>query len=172
MNTWVKWLTLGLLTAVFGLLALGDAVAASVAVTLVTGILFVIAGAGQIIVGLGEPGGGHKIISVLLGIVMVLLGISFIKNPLEGTMSLALVVTILIAAGGIIRLFLAFAMRQTPYFWTGLLSGALSVLLAGYILANFAATSTSLLGILLGIELLFSGAGMIAFALFLRRRQV
>ena len=172
MNTWVKWLTLGLLTAVFGLLALGDAVAASVAVTLVTGILFVIAGAGQIIVGLGEPAGGHRIISVLLGIVMVLLGISFIKNPLEGTMSLALVVTILIAAGGIIRLFLAFAMRQTPYFWTGLLSGALSVLLAGYILANFAATSTALLGILLGIELLFSGAGMIAFALFLRRRQV
>ena len=172
MNTWVKWLGLGLLTALFGVLALGDAVAASVAVTLVTGILFVIAGAGQIIVGLGEPAGGHRIISVLLGIVMVLLGISFIKNPLEGTMSLALVVTILIAAGGIIRLFLAFAMRQTPYFWTGLLSGALSVLLAGYILANFAATSTSLLGILLGIELLFSGAGMIAFALFLRRRQV
>lgn len=46
------------------------------------------------------------------------------------------------------------------------------MLLAGYILANFAATSTALLGILLGIELLFSGAGMIAFALFLRRRQV
>ena len=76
MNTWVKWLTLGLLTAVFGLLALGDAVSASVAVTLVTGILFVIAGAGQIIVGLGEPGGGHRIIRVLLGIVKPDLGAS------------------------------------------------------------------------------------------------
>lgn len=171
MTTWVKWLVLGLVTAAFGLFALGNAVAASIAVTLVTGILFIIAGAGEIVVSFGEAGAGHKILGLLLGVIMVLLGISFISNPLEGTVSLALVVTILIAAGGAIRLFLAFAMRQTPFFWTMLLSGALSVLLAGYILANFAAASVALLGILLGIELLFNGAGLIAFAFFLRSRQ-
>lgn len=125
MTTWVKWLVLGLVTAAFGLFALGNAVAASIAVTLVTGMLFIIAGAGEIVVSFGEAGAGHKILGLLLGVIMVLLGISFISNPLEGTVSLALVVTILIAAGGAIRLFLAFAMRQTPFFWTMLLSGAL-----------------------------------------------
>jgi uncharacterized membrane protein HdeD (DUF308 family) len=171
MQNWVRWLLMGILSAVFGLLALGNAVAASIAVTLVTGVLFVIAGAGQIWIGVGEAGTGHKIFAVLLGVLMVVLGISFIKNPLEGTISLALLVTILIAAGGAIRLMLSLAMRQTPFFWSMLLSGALSVLLAGYILANFAAVSVALLGILLGIELLFSGAGLITFALFLRSRQ-
>ena len=49
-----------------------------------------------------------------------------------------------------------------------LISGALSILLAGYILANFARASVNLLGILLGIELLFNGAGLIVLAFFLR----
>jgi len=53
-------------------------------------------------------------------------------------------------------------------FWPMLLSGALSVLLAGYILANFFDIAPQLLGILLGVELLFNGAGLVALALFLR----
>jgi uncharacterized membrane protein HdeD (DUF308 family) len=62
----------------------------------------------------------------------------------------------------------AFKMKQTPLFWPMLLSGAVSVLLAGYIIAHFFEIAPALLGILLGIELLFNGTGLIAFALFLR----
>ena len=53
-------------------------------------------------------------------------------------------------------------------FWPMLISGAASVLLAGYILANFFEVAPQLLGILLGVELLFNGAGLIALAIFLR----
>jgi len=59
-------------------------------------------------------------------------------------------------------------MRDTPLFWPMLLSGAISVLLAGYIFANFFEIAPQLLGILLGIELLLNGAGLVALALFLR----
>jgi len=59
-------------------------------------------------------------------------------------------------------------MRQTAYFWPMLLSGALTIVLAAYIAVNFALVSVQLLGILLGIELLFNGAGLIALALFIR----
>ena len=50
-----------------------------------------------------------------------------------------------------------------------LISGALSVLLAGYIWANFETASISILGIMLGIELLFNGWGLIVMGLFARR---
>lgn len=170
MDNWMKWLAVGALSVLLGILALGNAVAASVAVTLVTGLFFVVAGAVQVVVGF-QDGGGHRILPVLLGALMLLLGVSFIANPLEGTVSLALVVTILIAASGVLRLALSWAMRASPYFWAMLLSGALSVLLAGYILANFAAVSVALLGLLLGIELIFNGAGLIVLSLFMRARQ-
>jgi uncharacterized membrane protein HdeD (DUF308 family) len=168
MRSWVAWLGLGILSVVFGVLALANAVAASVAVTIVTGAMLLIAGGVQAAVGWREEGTGHRFLSVGLGLLMLLLGLSFLANPLQGTVSLALVVTILIAASGILRLALAWSMRATPFFWWMLLSGALSILLAGYILANFADVSVVLLGLLLGIELVFNGAGLIVLALFVR----
>ncbi|MFV0244771.1 MAG: HdeD family acid-resistance protein [Qingshengfaniella sp.] len=168
MKTWVKWLCLGLLSVLFGVFALANTALASVAVTIFTGVLFLLTGGIQIAAGLGETSGGRKLLSVVLGGLMALIGISFISNPLEGVLSLSLLVTILIAGGGIVRLILAWNMRQTQYFWAMLLSGALSVLLAGFILANFASVSVQLLGTLLGIELLFNGAGLMAMAFFIR----
>lgn len=49
-----------------------------------------------------------------------------------------------------------------------LLSGVLTVLLAAYITANFFEVAPGLLGILLGIELLFNGIGLIVLAFFLK----
>jgi uncharacterized membrane protein HdeD (DUF308 family) len=167
MQDWMKWIVLGVVSIVFGVLALGNAVAASVAVTLVTGLLLTVAGSVQTYVAFGETG-GHRLWSLVLGIVTLLLGLSFMVNPLGGTVSLAILVTVFLVLGGVVRLVLSWAMRATRFFWPMLLSGALTVLLAGYILANFAAVSLSLMGILLGVELLFNGAGLIVLALFVK----
>lgn len=167
MRDWVKWLLLGLLSVVFGILALGNTVAASIAVTTITGAMFLIAGVAQTIAGLSGAMGG-RLASVLLGLLLSILGASFLFNPLEGAVSLALLVLILLIIGGLLRLSFSWMMRQTPFYWPMLLTGALTILLAGYIGANFAAASVQLLGVLLGVELLFNGAGLIALALFLR----
>jgi uncharacterized membrane protein HdeD (DUF308 family) len=168
MKPWVKWLILGVLSVLFGIFCLGNAVAASMAVTTVTGALLLVAGVFQIAAGFGDSGFGSKAMSFLLGALLAVLGISFLFNPLQGMISLALLVTILLAANGIVRIAFAFRMRTTRFFWPMLISGALSVLLAMFILANFATASVTLLGILLGVELLFNGAGLIALAFFLR----
>jgi len=168
MARWMTWVGLGAASLVFGVLALANAVAASVAVTVVTGVLFLVAGVGQVLAGLAEEGTARRVFTVGLGALMLFLGGSFLVHPMEGTVSLAILVTILIAVSGVIRLALAWNMRATRFFWPMLATGALSVLLAGYILANFAAVSVALLGILLGVELLFNGAGLIALGLFLR----
>lgn len=167
MQVWMKWGLLGLASVIFGILALGNAVATSIAVTLVTGLMLMVAGGVQVWLAMAADD-GHRIWSLVLGVVTLLLGLSFMVNPLGGTVSLAILVTVLLAASGVVRLVLSWAMRDTPFFWPMLISGALSVLLAGYILANFAAVSLSLLGILLGVELLFNGAGLIVLALFVK----
>lgn len=169
MAIWTKWLILGVVSVVFGFFALGNAVATSVAVTLVTGLLLVAAGAAQIWFALAERG-GHRLWSLLIGAMTGLLGLSFLLNPILGTVSLALLVTVLLATSGVVRLVLAWSMKDTAYFLPMLVSGALSVLLAAYVLANFGAASLSLLGILLGVELLFNGAGLIVLALFVKSR--
>ena len=168
MKIWVKWLILGILSVAFGFFVLSNPIAASVAVTTLAGIMFALAGIFQIFGGFGEDGIFGKLLGIGLGILMLILGLSFMFNPLEGVISLATLVTILFAASGITRLVSSFQMKETVFFWPMLISGALSVLLAGYIVANFFAVAPELLGLLLGIELLFNGMGLIILALFLR----
>jgi uncharacterized membrane protein HdeD (DUF308 family) len=102
---------------------------------------------------------------------MLFLGLSLTLHPLDGMISLATLVTILFAASGITRLISAFQMQKTSFFWPMLISGAFSVILAGYIVANFFEIAPSLLGLLLGIELLLNGMGLIILALFLRTNK-
>ena len=109
-----------------------------------------------------------RLLGLGLGVLMLLLGISLMFRPLEGILSLATLATILIGLNGVLRLLTAFRMKETPMFWPMLISGAASVLLAGYILANFFEVAPQLLGILLGVELLLNGGGLIALAVFLR----
>lgn len=168
MKTWVKWLILGVISVAFGVFVLANPVAASITVTMLAGIMFVLSGGFQIFAGFGEEGVGSKMLGIGLGLLMLVLGVSLMFHPLEGVVSLTLLVAILFAFSGVTRLITSFQMRDTPFFWPMLLSGALSVLLAGYILANFAAVAPSLLGILLGIELLFNGIGLIMLAFFVR----
>ncbi len=171
MSDWVKWLLLGLLSIVFGIVVLGAPYVASIAVTLVAGALLLVSGALQVVGGFTVEGAGNKILSFIMGAVMLFLGWSFLDNPLEGTLTLATVVLILFMAGGIARIFLSFQMRGTQFYWPTLISGILSIILAG-ILWSYASAEPSvllrLLGVLLGIEMLFNGFGLVFMALFVK----
>lgn len=168
MKLWVKWLILGGLSILFGLFVLANPVAASIAVTVMAGITFCLMGGVQIYAGVTTDEKLSKIMGIVLGALLILLGISLTFHPLSGLLSLTTVVTILIGANGIIRLITSFQMRDTPMFWPMLISGGLSVLLAAYVIANFADIAPQLLGILMGVELLFNGLGLVALGIFLR----
>jgi len=168
MKEWVKWLLLGILSVVFGFYILGNAVVASVAVTAVIGVLLLISGGFQIFAGFTAEGAGSKILGFLIGLLMLYLGISFLYNPLAGVVSLTMLVLIMFGAGGILRLIFAFQVRDTGYFWWLVISGAISLVLAVYLMSNLAGASMVLLGTLMGIEMLMNGIGLIAYGLTLR----
>lgn len=168
MKQWMKWVLLGLVSLICGVIVLGNTVLASIAVTSLTGALFLIAGGAQIVGGWSAESFGGKAFAIGMGALAAFLGLSFLFHPLQGAISLALLITILLALGGAARIAFAWTMKNTQFFWPMLISGALSILLAAYILANFAAASMQLLGVLLGVELLFNGLGFVVLGFFLR----
>ncbi|WP_170565209.1 HdeD family acid-resistance protein [Ruegeria atlantica] len=171
MSDWVKWLLLGLLSIAFGIFVLGAPVVASVAVTVVTGVLLLISGALQVVGGFTVEGTGNKILSLIMGAVMLFLGWSFLDHPLQGTLTLATVMLILFMAGGIARVILSFQMKGTQFFWPTMVSGILSIVLAGIIwtyVGSDPQVLLSILGIFLGIEMLFNGFGLVFMAFFIK----
>ncbi|MBW6416395.1 HdeD family acid-resistance protein [Celeribacter sp. PS-C1] len=168
MTNWKTWVAIGVLTFLFGLLALGNAVATSLAITVVLGALFILAGAAKLWAGFSGIEHDNRVFSMIWGLISLMIGVSFVANPMDGTVSLTLVITFFLLISGVVRLLMAWRMRESRMFWMLLLSGAVTVLLGGYILGNFAAISLSLLGLFLGIELLVDGAALVGFGLFLR----
>lgn len=169
MKMWLKWVLAGIVSMAFGILVLSNTTIASITVSFMAGLLFAVTGGLSIVGGVTDQGLFNKICNVLLGMVMLALGISFIAHPLEGSITLALAIAILIGASGVLRMVMAWQMRQTPLFWAMLISAAVSILLAGLIFADFETISQSLLGLILGIELLVHGFGAFVLGLFLRK---
>ena len=71
---------------------------------------------------------------------------------------------------GFVRIFLAMQMKEgTPWGWVAL-SGVITVLVGGMILAQWPVSSLFVLGVILGIDLIFAGIGWISMGLALKNR--
>ena len=165
-----KYFWLGLLIIALGVVVLFNAVTASAAVVTVTGIFLLLGGALQIAVGFTAEGLGNRVLTWCLGGLTVFLGWSFMANPLAGMISLSTLLLILLAASGIVQILFAFRVRGTRFFWPLLLAGSVSVVLAIIVLSSPGATLV-LLGTLLGIQMLCSGASLTMMGMFFKETR-
>ena len=106
------------------------------------------------------PGFSWSVISSLLAIVA---GALLIRWPVSGLVSLSLVLSVFFIADGFVSIMFAVEHRrgQTARWGWTLASGLVTLLLAVAILAGLPASS-AVLGILVGIDMIFAGAAMIA----------
>jgi uncharacterized membrane protein HdeD (DUF308 family) len=105
----------------------------------------------------------------LLGALYVLAGFVTFENPLLAAALLTLLLGCALLVSGIMRIVLAFSMKEgTPWMWVAV-SGAITLLLGLIILAHWPVSSLYILGIFLGIDLIFAGMGWIGIGLGLKR---
>lgn len=163
---------IGIFLIIGGVLALVNPFAASLAVTTLVGAFFLVGGVFQLWTAFSskEMSTGQKIWMAVVALLGIIIGIWLMANPLRGMVSLTLVVGALFFATGLVRIVMAFGHFQDSVMrWVMIISGVASVIIGGIIFFNFAAAAVSALGILLGIQLLFEGVGMIAMGLAIRK---
>lgn len=169
-----KWgwiVALGVLFVFAGLVALGSVVTATAVSVLFVGAMMIVAGIGEIIHAFAIRTWGRFALWLLLGALYVVAGISVYVNPLLAASFLTLILGASLVASGILRIVIAFQMRSgTPWGWV-VLSGVITLLLGGIILMHWPASSLFVLGVLLGVDLLFIGFGWIFVGLALRARR-
>ncbi|MDO5632811.1 MAG: DUF308 domain-containing protein [Paracoccus sp. (in: a-proteobacteria)] len=158
------WIILGVISIIAGVLALANPLAATLTAEQLAGWTFLFVGILGAVLAFRAEGWGGRIWAVLVGVAAILLGVALLANPLHGIIALTAVVAAMFLVGGIFRIVLSFSLRGTGAFWLVLFSGAVSVLLAIMIFANFPVSALSVLGILLAVELISSGVSMIALA--------
>jgi len=150
---------LGILLVLAALIILGDVAFATVVSVLVLGWTSLLAGllmlAGAIL--RIRAGGGWSI--ALGGAVLTVLGLFMLRNLTFTAMTLTVLAGALFLSGGLARV--VSAVQSGRHRVLLMVSGLVSVVLGLYVLFNPAGATLSLLGILLGIQVLVEGLTLI-----------
>jgi uncharacterized membrane protein HdeD (DUF308 family) len=167
---WRMFLIQGVLLAILGVLAIAVPVLASVAVAAFVGWLLFFAGTMRAISLFGAAHAPGYWSSLLLSILTAILGLVIAIFPLPGAISLAMLLTAYFIVHGISSFALAFAIRGHTGRWVLLLlGGVIDLALAGLVIAGWPGSSVFILGVYVGINLLFTGIALTSAALDARR---
>ncbi|HKM88620.1 MAG TPA: HdeD family acid-resistance protein [Xanthobacteraceae bacterium] len=168
---WALFLVEGIILVILGIAAIALPPIATLTFTIIIGWVFLISG----VVGLFTtfwarhvPGFWWSLISAIIGIAA---GVVLLLWPITGTLSLTLVLIAFFVVEGIVSIMYAIEHRNqlTGRWGWMLVSGIIDLILAGIIFAGLPETAVWALGLLVGINMLFGGAALIAMALAARR---
>ncbi|MFC6486791.1 HdeD family acid-resistance protein [Nitratireductor sp. GCM10026969] len=164
------WLALlGAISLIGGVLALANPFAATMTAALLAAWAFTLFGALQIIQAFRLRGNWSVFLwSLLLGALTLAIGLSLLFRPMEGIISLTVLVAIIFIVLGAVKTMYAFTLRPLSGWGWVLASGILSVILGAMILAEMPWSASAVLGILLAVELLSNGIFLVLIALGLR----
>ena len=169
---WRMFAAEGVILVLLGLIAITIPLFAGLATAILLGWLLVAAG----IVGLlsslrtrGAPGFGWSLLSAVAALVA---GIVLLWNPLAGLLTLTYVLAAYFLVDGVFNIVLGLShRRELSGRWEWLVvNGLFDLVLAAFIIAGLPGSAVWVLGLLVGIDLLFGGIALVGMALDARRQ--
>jgi len=168
---WAAITAFGVLLVVLGVAALFFSLIATMVTVTLNGVLFLIAGAAEIGVGMHSREWGRFFLWVVGGLVYIAAGTLCIVNPVLASVPLTLLLGVGLVAAGAVRAFLAFQLPADHPRALVFLAAAVTCLLGLIIVSHWPRDSVYVLGTLLGVDLLFHGVGWVSFGVGLQARS-
>ena len=140
-----------------GIFALAAPVAFSLGLELLLGWVFIVAGIVQGIRSFQAYKSPNLFLSILGAILYLGVGVIMLRYPLSGLMTLGLLIASLFFLDGAFKISFSLQLRPASRWGWVFFSGILSLILAVLILGSFPTSATWILGVLVGVNLLFTG---------------
>ncbi len=164
---WKWFFVLGTALIAFGVIALGTSFFVSVFTVAMFGALLLLAGLAQIVSSFWAGKWSGLLLHVLIGILYVVTGYFMLDAPLQGALALTLLIAAFLIVGGIFRIVAAMMLQFHDWGW-GLLNGVVSLMLGILIYKQWPASGLWVIGLFVGIELIFNGLAWVMLSLGLR----
>ena len=153
----VWFVLLGVAMMLLGIAALAFPFLSTLAIELLVGWILMLTGVVGLVHAFRAARWKGFALSLLWALLSLGVGIALLVYPFTGMASLTLLVGAFFLAGGILRIIQAMRLRPADYWGWLLTSGILALLLGGLILAQWPMAATWVLGVLVGIDLIFAG---------------
>lgn len=146
----------GVLLAILGVLALMNAVDATLITTVIVGFLLIVAGVVDIFAAFtgGSESGGWRILRFVLGVLYIVVGLDLVAQPALGAITLIFVVGLLLIFDGIMKLIGAFTSRSGRLWLVAI--GILDIVLGMWAITNIPMSAPAI-GFFVGFMLIFAG---------------
>src|SRR5947209_6833285 len=163
---WLWLVVLGIALIVLGVILLGSPVIATLATVTAIGILILLGGAMEVVGAFGCQEWSGFFLALLSGILGVVIGLMLLANPIQGGITLTILLASFLFVGGIFKAVAALAHRFGGWGWL-LLSGGVDIVLGVMIWRELPMSGLTIIGVLVGISLIFRGVSwlMVGFAL-------
>ena len=102
---------------------------------------------------------------IFMGFLQALVGYLFLTEPLDGILTLTVLMALFFALEGVAKIAFALMMRPLAHWGFVLFSGVTAVVLAGVVWAGWPGTADWLLGLFFGINLFFGGWSLVNISL-------
>ena len=166
-EVWGFLLAMGIALMILGVAAIGSSFIATFATVLVFGILLLLGAIFQIVTALWGRSWRGFVLHLLAGVLYLIAGLFMIENPVEAALSLTFLIAVCLLVGGVLRIGLSVVERFPGWGWV-LLNGAISVLLGLGIWRQWPLSGLWVIGLFVGIEMLFSGLSWVMLGLSVR----
>lgn len=170
-NHWKWFLALGIGMVVLGTISLGCSVFTTVVAVVAFGFLMIAGGVAEIISAFWAGKWSGTLIHLVIGILYTVVGVMIVDTPLESAEQLTLLLAFFLVFSGILRVVFALSEQFTGWGWV-LLNGAVTLLLGMLIYKQWPYSGLWVIGLFIGIELIFNGWAWVMLSLTLRPREV
>lgn len=170
-NNWGWFLALGILLVILGILAAGASVFTTLLSVVLLGALLVVGGIAKIIYSIWLRRWSGFIPNLLVGILYAVVGAYTLMHPAASAVALTLLIAILFLISGIFRVASSLTLQFENWGWV-LFSGLISIALGAMILAEWPESGLWVLGLFIGIDLIFAGWTWIFLSLGARNLQL
>jgi uncharacterized membrane protein HdeD (DUF308 family) len=168
---WGWFLAVGIVLIVAGFAAVAFPFISTVAAKIMLGWLFLIGGVVMIVHAFQAPAWSGFLWNLLIGLLYAVAGAYLAFFPLTGLLTLAILLAALFFAEGIMEIIMAFRVRPHEGWGFLLLSGIAALAVGVLIFMDLPGSATWALGLLVGINLLFTGSSYVALALAGRKAR-
>jgi Uncharacterized conserved protein len=170
-RNWLWFVVLGVALIVAGIIALGSLVLASLATAVAIGALLLVAGAFESVGAFWSRRWSGVFLHLVSGVLSIVVGVLFLGAPVDALLALTLLLACLLIAGGAVKIAVAVKYRFAGWGWP-LLSGIIDLVLGVLIWIEWPVSALWVLGLFVGISLVFRGFNWIGIGGALRNRNV
>ena len=166
-GNWFWFVLLGISLVVLGSVALGSVVIASLAAAAAIGVLLLLGGVAEAVGAFWCRGWSGFFLELLSGVLSIVIGFLFLQAPAGALAALTLLLVCFLMIGGIFKIVAAATYRFAAWGWS-LACGIIDVVLGLMIWEEWPASALWVIGMFVGINLLFRGFNWIALGMALR----